>query len=355
VFSLAPRRPGTVNALAKSVYLRTALAPEIMQDRWTTSWLDPDRLNSQQQLAEVLVVETSYLEHMAVREYVLKHLHEGHGLLMMIDELSPGAVAVLRQLGVEPGGAAEASRDGRIRYFYSEHPLFAPFRSQQFGNLLDVSVEHYRPLKSAQGVPLMFAHSGEPIVMDVPAKGPLVIFGFSLDRRDTNWPIHTSFIPFLDLSLRHVRPQPPTVESFVPGEACTWHVPEGRNVTNVVLRTDSEVLRTEVQQGQAKFVVPQIPGLYALHYDGASEPAAMLQVNPSPAESDLTYTDPKETLAGWQVPQQVKSPPREQLAAIAPLSEASILRQQIWWWLLLSGLMALAAESVWLALRKDRR
>jgi hypothetical protein len=107
-----------------------------------------------------------------------------------------------------------------------------------------------------------------------------------------------------------------------------------------------------VENGQARFVLPDEPGWYELTYNGASDVEAVLDVNPSPDESQLKYTDPGELVAAWQEGQ-----PRRRIAAAAAepveATRAGILQQRLWWWLLVAGALALLVETIWLAARRE--
>ena len=79
----------------------------------------------------------------------------------------------------------------------------------------------------------------------------------------------------------------------------------------------------------------------------SAEPIAVLDVNPSPDESMLKYTEAGELTAGWQftsLPESAKVDTAPQAAF--NLTEAAILRQTIWWWLLLAGAAALVGFAL---------
>ena len=90
------------------------------------------------------------------------------------------------------------------------------------------------------------------------------MLAFSLDRDETDWPLHPTFIPFLDRCLQHVRSEITMQAEYQPGESCVWKIPAEREVGEVVLRPadgrDAGAgLRAEVEDGQARFQVPGTP------------------------------------------------------------------------------------------------
>ncbi len=355
-FSLPPLRRGTVEAAVQSKFLRAALQPEVLRDRWQIRTWAAAANSTQPTPADVLVVETSQLADEPLRDHLLEQLRARRGVLLVIDQIPPPAVRLLKDLGLECGEARGLPPDeAQIRYFYGEHPLFFPFQTGEFGDLSQLRVYRFHPVQAEGGVPLMFAQDGEPLFWQVPAAGTLLVAGFGLDRDYTDWPLLTSFVPFLDMCLAHARPALPSLEAYQPGETCVWQVPPETTVTVVSLHDGTQtVASAPVANGAARLQMPELAGLYAVRYAEGGEPEGMLEVNPSPDESRLTYTNPTEVIERWVLPPTQAEPPM--LATAAPLrGEASILRQRIWWWLLLGGILMLCGETCWLAWRKERR
>jgi hypothetical protein len=356
VFALPPIREGHVEVLTRSDFVRAALSPAVMSGRWQTTFATAESISVAPLTADVFCLESSFLESAAARQRVRDYLQRGRGVWLMLDEVTPAVAAFLRDLKLKAGKRVELEpADSKLRYYFQEHPTLAPFASGEFGNLLDINVFRYFTVDAPGGLPLIFAQPGDPVFFQVRGRGTLLVSAFALDRSDTSWPIHGSFVPWLDLTLTAARTAPPRLQSFLPGQADNWQVPADVEAREVVLRQENEeVGRATIEESRARLVLPSTPGLYALHYDDLPEPAAMLAVNPSPHESRLTYTDPEETLAGWKL----KLPPAtvtDPVEATGPISEAAILRQRLWWWLLLAGTTLLMCETGWLALRKGRR
>ena len=60
-----------------------------------------------------------------------------------------------------------------------------------------------------------------------------------------------------------------------------------------------------------------------------------------------------EALKLWRLGQDATAAGPDPAAAVAVLSLAAILRQEIWWWLLMVALAGLLIEGVWTAMRKQ--
>ena len=352
VFALPPVREGRVGLLARSPYLRTALSPEVMRGRWQVAAIDPtpQGLQAAGDLRDSLVVEASYLQSQAVRDLALRHLNNGRGVLLLLDRSTPLVTGFLRELGFEVMGEAPAA-DVAFKYLAAEHPVFKPFLAPDFGSLLDVRVRSHARLRAAGARPLLFADGGEGLVFEGSrTRGRLLVFAFGFERRQTNWAVDPSFVPFLDLCLQHVRAGSPVETSIEPGTIQAFELPAGRTAKALVLRAgEGEVARAEVgADRRVRFRAPSRPGLYSATYDAEGEVAHVFSVNPSVKESDLRFTAEPPALKAWVVP----------AAPLAPRSlevpqewRLAAREQRIWWWALAAGLVFLACEAALLERR----
>ena len=127
----------------------------------------------------------------------------------------------------------------------------------------------------------------------------------------------------------------------------------GKTSRNVPIKTVSlcdneKVLDTQpaLAGHRASVRAPDEPGVYSLLYDHDPQIQQALVVNTPPKESDLTYfkTEP-DAIKAWTLPKaelKDKSAPD-----FEPLTKPSLLdRENIWWSLLLAGLIALLVEIV---------
>jgi hypothetical protein len=358
-FTLPPVREGRVAILALSPYLRLALSPEIMRGHWQTRLVEPSKLAAELadgKDAEVLVIESSYLQSAEARQLVDRYLSNGRGVFLLVNRASPVVNAALRDLGVEivSSGLSEPSRGERLHYIFSNHAIFHPFLSPDYGNLLEVTVGAHPRLKPLQAMPLVFSESGEPLFFQgTKFQGRLFVAAFGFEREQTSWPIHVTFIPFLDLCLQNARPADATPLDYEPGALSVLSFPSDSSVREVVLRDGQrELQRVPVALGKAQVRLPDQPGFYAISYDGAAEPDKVFSVNPSPKESQLSYLDSPEALKLWQLEGGDEKASVAQPPVPAGLSLGAILQQHIWWWLLVAGLAALLLEAFWTSAKR---
>ncbi|HUY33952.1 MAG TPA: BatA and WFA domain-containing protein [Pirellulales bacterium] len=363
-FSLPPVREIKVDLLARSPFLQTALSPEIARGRWKARVLSLEDLKTVENLktvppddeADVLCIESQLLETAPARDRVLHCLNQGKGVVLWVNRITTVAKGFLRELGIDAQEeVTPAAGASGFRYIFSEHPVFHPFRSADSGDLMEIRVHKYRRLKVPEAVPLVFSEAGDALLFEQPkSKGKLLIAAFGMNRDDTNWPIHPTFIPFLDRWLHAARTEIVMPTAYQPGEVCVWNVPPDVAASEIVLRdAEREVLRAPLEEGRARFTVPDAPGLYALHYGESTEIGRFLEVNPAPDESWLTYTAPETTAETWCRPAANDPAASSAETVKMDLAPSEILRQKLWWWLLLAGLAALLTETGWLALRKD--
>ena len=231
-------------------------------------------------------------------------------------------------------------------------------RIPEFGDLSEIEFTDYRRLNVRDAIPLAFSAAGDPLVFEVDkSQGRMLVFAFAFDRRDTNWPIHPTFIPFLDKSLSYARGQVTTTTAYQPGESAVWDLSRG-NSTNllVVSKLDPESLdraenasdpiRAEVRDGKARFRLPGQPGHYALRDDN-DRITAILDVNPSPLESELIYDREPAALTAWQQDQGNQRPDqRTEPTSGIEMTTLEALQQHVWWYLLVAALVAFVAETI---------
>ena len=358
-FSLAPVVEGRVALLAQSPYLRLALSPEIMRGQWATRMIDPSRLDEEvatNQDADVLCLESNYLQSSAARKLVSRYLTNQRGVFLLVNRLTPAIEGCLRELGFEPQGTWNASGDSseKFQFVFSNHPIFHPFLSPDYGNLMDIKVSSYVHLKSASALPLVFSESGAGLFFQgTRPSAKLFVAAFGLDRDHTTWPVDQTFIPFLDLTLQAARAEDSTPVSFEPGELGTIELPASAKAREVVLRDgDREIGRAAVQRGKAQLRMPVNPGLYTLSSDTQSS-LKVLSINPSPKESQLVYVPAAEAVKAWEQNTPLRSEKPAMASIAGQMRLSSILHQRLWWWMIFGALIILLLEMGWAEVRKE--
>jgi hypothetical protein len=358
-FSLPPVSEGRVLLFARSRYLRTALSADVMRGYWATEVLEANQAAAELDRgkpADVLCLESSYLESSAVQKLLARHLDSGRGVLLFLEDCGPVVRELLRQYGIEPvPDAGDASQRTGLNYIFGDHPIFRPFRSPDFGQVTEVQVYRWRRMKAGRAVPLAVAESGEPLFMQATgAKGRFFVSAFSMDRDETDWPIHPTFIPFLDLCLQNARGLSTFPTAYQPGEQCVLDLPNSQSGARYLLRDGERVVRSgTLANARAEFPAPSQPGLYAFTVEAEDAEPLMIAVNPSPLESELSFLKSVEPVRSW-----AGQAPRDRERAGPPptrveLTRSEILRQRSWWNLLVAGTVFLVAEMLWLTAKRE--
>ena len=351
-FSLPPVIEGHVALLAQSPYLRLALSPEIMRGRWATRLLEPTKLSEElaaNQDADVLCLESNYLQSGDARKLLSRYLINGRGVVLLVNRVTPSIAGCLRELGFELENTVTAPKGSpeHFQFVFSNHPIFHPFLSPDYGNLMDIKVQKYVQIKGAQAMPLIFSEKGAGLFFQgTKLPGKLFVAAFGMDRDHTSWPVDQTFIPFLDLTLQTARADDPTPTNFEPGEISVLPMPAGSPVREVVLHDERAVIaRVPVDQGKAQVRMPDRPGLYTLTYDDGPQTEKIFSINPSPKESQLAYVESPEAMKVWRVNLPADTAKPAHSATRAKVSLTAVLQQSWWWWMVLGGLLALLLET----------
>lgn len=368
VFSLPPVRKGKIESIVDSIFLRRALSPEVISDRWDSRTIDEDSpiTRDPETTPDVLCLESHRLQSPLVRSTVRSDLSAGRGVILFVGKITPVISGFLREMGIEAELSQKPPADpATFRYVYAEHPIFSRFQNMDFGNLAEVEFQNYRRLKVNDATSLAFSASGDPLVFESNAgPGRLIVFGFSFDRSDTNWPIHPTFIPFLDQTFQYVRGDEKTETFFQPGESVVWDLPAGNQAEKIVVSPlDPSTMGVaegiapmviEVEERKAIFPLPSQPGHYSIRYDQTDSTGAILDVNPSPLESELVFETATTVLENWQrnsdddsrETRTADNEPSNRPTAIS-LSKMEAMQQLNWWYILTAAMAFLMVETIW--------
>jgi hypothetical protein len=359
-FTLPPVTEGRVALLTQSVYLKTALSTAVARGHWSAQLLRPADLPDLAAApgapaGDVLMIDADYLQANAGRELVDRYIQSGRGVFVMMDRDSPLLNGFLQKIGFQPALAAPMDTEPvlqPIRYFVPESPIFLPFTTPDFSNLLEVRILDRVHLHALAAKPLLFSQNGDALLFELPpVPGRMLLSTFAFERSQTDWVVHPSFVPFLDSALQYLRPQPQLSQTLEPGQVWVAQLPPDDHPPTAVLRdlTGKELARTAVDPDhhRATFPAPDQPGVYSLTYDADPRIRQMLAVNPSLKESDLNYLNgTPPVLKAWTLSSSQPAPVQ---ASAVLLATAQASQQIVWWGLLLVAALALFAETLWAA------
>lgn len=378
-FALPPINEGHVALLSQSTYLRAALTPDVMRGHWTARILQPSKLLDEVNsplMDDVLVVDAGYLQSKDARDLVYRYLNNGHGVVLLLNRMTPLVRGMLSSVGFDvaggqdqdaaglsPGSSSAVPADSpgaqTIRYLALEHPVFAPFLESDLGDLSAVKVSQFVRISSKTALPLIFSSNGDGLLFEtMQTKGRLIVSAFGFERSETDWPVQTSFVPFLDSLLHYARGLKEMQTAFEPGEIYPMEIPPGDAAPKeVALRKEGNVVtRATVDANRhAQITVPGEPGVYALTYDSDPAVRSMIAVNVPAKESELSFTADPAAIKAWQVQDTGGAKtPAQATASPGFTSQAAALRQRFWWVLLCWAAGALCIEMIWLLFRKAK-
>ena len=363
-FTLPPVTEGKVALLTQSFYLKTALSSAVARGHWSSQILQPADLPNLAAApgepgADVLMIDADYLQANPGRDLVDHYVKSGRGVFVMMDRDSPLLNGFLQKIGFQPGLTEPLDNEPTlqpIRYFSPESPLFLPFTTPDFSNLLEVRIGSRVHLHALAAKPLLFSQNGDALLFEIPGSpGRMLLSAFAFDRDQTDWVVHPSFVPFLDSALQYLRPQPQLVQTLEPGNVWLAQLPPDDHATTAVLRdlTGKELTSAPIDSDHHRvtLLAPENPGIYALTYDADPKVRQMLAVNPSLKESDLRYLNgTPDVLKAWTLTSPALA--SSETATVLPAT-AQAARQIVWWELLLVGSLALLIEMAWLAQPKQ--
>ncbi len=311
-FTVPPITEGRVALLSDSVYLQTALSGKVAHGHWKVEQLNPTKLSdaniaTPDTYADILMVDGDYLQSAQARTLVDHYLaagrgrlHHGRQALDAADRLPGGNSASIRRRDSPPAPMHRSrpsaiSRPTRPSSSRSSCPIFATCSRS--------ASREPAHLGAREAKPILFGQNGDALLFDgTKDNGRYLLTTFAFDRKQTNWVIDPSFVPFLDSALQYLRPQATLNSTLEPGEIWLAQLPPDANVKTVVLSAGGkEFGRAPVNADHRALVrAPADPGLYGLSYDQDPAVRQMLAVNPSEKESELNYfTAPPDIVKAW--------------------------------------------------------
>ena len=279
-----------------------------------------------------------------------RYVERGGGLLVVLGAHStwPAAEAALLpgKLGgvVDPPGGRSASL-GFLNY---SHPIFEVFKAPRSGDFSGAHIFRYRALDvTAPGsdarVLARFDDGGVAAAEKRAGTGRVIVWTSTLNDAWNDLPLKPVYLPLVRQLVRYLaRYEQPTA----------WHtVGQALDVTERAAGQGDRVVLTPSAQRVAlggpdapRFVELGEQGFYEVRPAGARAGRPFtVAVNLDPAESDLTPMDPRELVAAAT---GHATPEASQASASTVTAEETERRQAIWWYLLLAGVLMLAAEMI---------
>jgi hypothetical protein len=240
--------------------------------------------------------------------------------------------------------ALDASPAGWSVIPEESHPANHLFRTGDFGNPFGGVFRERLKLPASLATesslrPIALFSDGVPALLEHPTQGAsILIWNLPLDPAKTDWPVQGSFLPAIAEILLRTRTGGGGETTYaLPGSPLTWTSNDPAHAGAISLLGPSseplEVSESTTPDGTLwQSTQPATPGLHRWQISG--QPIAYTAVNFPDSESDLRPLDVSPTFG------KVSSP------ADSLVRQAALARGlQLWPWLALTALLALAMES----------
>jgi hypothetical protein len=277
----------------------------------------------------------------ALKQYVQR----GGGLLVAFgdhsswpgtDDLLPGKLGSVVDRS-DGRGATIGTRD------YS-HQVFELFKAPRSGDFSAVRVLRYRALEPGptDRVLAQYDDGAVAAVEKRVGSGRVIVWTTSLDDSWTDLALKPVYLPLVHQFTKYLSQFEQTSYWSTVGQVVDLSTTFKSKADRVVVEPGGDRLRLGANDSQILELAEH--GLYEIRSasNGSGRPDR-IAVNLDPAESDLTPLDPSELVAAVTG--------RATTAATAPMekpaeltSEEAERRQNVWWYLLVAGVLMLAAE-----------
>jgi len=281
----------------------------------------------------------------------LKHFVErGGGLLVVAGEHTSWPSTDADMLPGRLGSTVDrlSGPSGSLGYLDYSHPVFEVFKAPRSGDFSAAHVFRYRALQPQPG-DRVIARYDDGAVAALEKKvgaGRVIVWTSTLDDSWTDFGVKPVFLPLVHQLVKYLAHYEAPSSWFTVGQVLDLTARAKSRGDRVVVTPGGERLtRVGVGEGAEGLLELTEQGIYDIRpaTPAGGRPEA-IAVNIDPAESDLASMDPSELVAS--VTGHASPASGAAQAAPQPMTrEETERRQSLWWYLLLSGVGLLAAET----------
>jgi len=242
-----------------------------------------------------------------------------------------------------------SGRSGALGYLDYSHPVFEVFKAPRSGDFSAAHVFRYRALQPAP-TDRIIARFDDGAVAAAERKvgqGRVIVWTTTLDDSWTDIGVKPIFLPLVHQLARYLSHYEPATSWFTVGQVLDLAARAKDHTDRIVVTPSGErISQPGAGEGNEGLLELSEQGIYEVRKPGAPTSAKpeSLAVNLDPAESELSAMDPAELVAAVT---GRATPSAEQGAAPQEMTrEEAERRQSLWWYLMLTGLLLLAVETV---------
>jgi hypothetical protein len=353
-FVLAPSRPISVlvidsaDAANSSFYLARALgigkAPAFQVEIAPASRVTSGMLSNR----AVVILNDAIVPLGVPGDVLRRYVEGGGGLLVALGQRSVWPNSETNLLPGKLGTMVDRStgRGATIGFRDYSHRVFEVFRAPRSGDFSAARVLRYRALEPAPGDQVLarYDDGAAALVERRVGQGRVMAWTTTLDDSWNDLPRTTVYLPLVHQIVKYLASYERTTEWATVGEVVDLSAMLKGRADRIVMTPAGE--RITVPASEAGVVELKEQGVYEVRAAATNAGRAeRIAVNLDPAESDLATLDPTELTAA--VTGRAGPAVASANAQPAEISPADAERQQgLWWYLLLAGMLLLAAETV---------
>jgi hypothetical protein len=293
--------------------------------------------------AHVVIVNDAPLGDAAITR-LLRFAERGGGVLVVAGSRAswPPGAALPGTLADPVDRSRAAGRMGGVEY---GHAIFAPFRAPRSGDFSSVRIYGYRRLTPAPDARVLARFDdGQPALVERPVgAGRVLVWTSGFDLAWNDLALKPVFLPFVHQTMRTLATFQDRPTSLTVGQVAALDRRPDGSAGRVAVEPSGR--RTPLDPARGDGLEMTTPGFYEVRVEGQGQtPEAVVAANVDLSESDLAGVDPAEitrVVAGSAAAQAATGSGVE-----PPRDEVTEQSQRLWWYLLLTGMLLLIAESL---------
>jgi len=242
-----------------------------------------------------------------------------------------------------------SGRSGSFGFLDYSHAVFEVFKAPRSGDFSAAHIFRYRSMQPGPNDQVI-ARYDDGAVAAVEKKvgaGRVVVWTSTLDDTYTDIAVKPIFLPLVHQLARYAAHYEPTTAWYTVGQVLDLTARGKARADRIVVTPGGERQnRISAGEGAEGLLELNEQGIYEIRsaVSSGGRPEA-IAVNLDPTESDLSALDPSELVA--TVTGHASQATAETAAGPQELTREETERKQgLWWYLLLAGLMLLAAETI---------
>ncbi|MBM3820440.1 MAG: VWA domain-containing protein [Acidimicrobiia bacterium] len=347
-FVLSPAQPVRVVVVDRSgtatpaLYLTRALAIGDAP-RFETTVRGPDTLSDDDLRRASLVIVNDVAVQAGLGRRLQRFVEGGGGVLVASGPRAawPAEADLLpADIGMPVDRTRESARIGALEY---GHAVFEPFRAPRSGDFAGARFYGYRAVTAKPDVQVLARFDGgAPALLERRVgTGRVLLWASTLDLSWSDLPLKPVFLPFIHRAARHLAAYAEPAPWLTVGQVLDASTGSAAQQGRVVLTPSGRRLPVDEEGSEVLELAEQ--GFYEVRGQSGDAVLNVVASNVDPAESDLTPMDPKDIVAAAVGGSADAS---GAVADVPQTPDAQERSQRLWWYLLLLGIVLLAADTV---------